>query len=128
MSYIKYRIIFHWKTLITRYHLLNIAYSKACKKSHRINGGEISQIKSYAKGDCHTANITKFKDQQTLTTSNNTLSLASTSSQVKFMLQPATLPKLTLHGCFSRFLNCTNGTKSRSAPHNHSFPSVEEDS
>ena len=26
--------------------------------------------------------------------------------------------KLTLlHGCFSRFLNCTNRTKSRSAPH-----------
>ena len=22
-----------------------------------------------------------------------------------------------LHGCFSRFLNCTNGTKSRNAPH-----------
>ena len=22
-----------------------------------------------------------------------------------------------LHGCFSRFLNCTNGTKSRKAPH-----------
>ena len=28
-----------------------------------------------------------------------------------------TLLKLTLlHGCFSRFLNCTNGTKSRNAP------------
>ena len=27
-------------------------------------------------------------------------------------LQPANLPKVTLiHGCFSRFLNCTNGTK-----------------
>ena len=33
-------------------------------------------------------------------------------------LQPATLLKLTLlHGCFSRFLNCTNGTKSRNATH-----------
>ena len=33
-------------------------------------------------------------------------------------LKPATLLKLTLlHGCFSRFLNCTNGTKSRNAPH-----------
>ena len=33
-------------------------------------------------------------------------------------LNPATLLKLTLlHGCFSRFLNCTNGTKSRNAPH-----------
>ena len=32
--------------------------------------------------------------------------------------QPATLRKLTLlHGCFSRFLNCTNGTKSRNASH-----------
>ena len=31
----------------------------------------------------------------------------------------ATLLKLTLiHGCFSWFLNCTNGTKSRNAPHN----------
>ena len=30
----------------------------------------------------------------------------------------ATLQKLTLlRGCFSRFLNCTNGTKSRNAPH-----------
>ena len=28
------------------------------------------------------------------------------------------LLKLTfLHGCFSRFLNCTNGTKSRNTPH-----------
>ena len=34
-----------------------------------------------------------------------------------FVQQPATLLKLTLlHGCFSRFLNCTNGTKSRNAP------------
>ena len=32
-------------------------------------------------------------------------------------LKPATLLKVTLlHGCFSRFLNCTNGTKSRKAP------------
>ena len=29
-------------------------------------------------------------------------------------LKPATLPKITLiHGYFSRFLNCTNGTKLR---------------
>ena len=35
-----------------------------------------------------------------------------------FRLQPATLLKLTLlHGCFSHFLSCTNGTKSRNAPH-----------
>ena len=34
------------------------------------------------------------------------------------LLKPATLLKLTfLHGCFSRFLNCTNATKSRNAPH-----------
>ena len=33
-------------------------------------------------------------------------------------LKPATLLKLTLlHGCFSLFLNCTNGTKSCNAPH-----------
>ena len=32
--------------------------------------------------------------------------------------QPATLLKVTLlHGCFSRFLNCTNGTKSHKASH-----------
>ena len=32
-------------------------------------------------------------------------------------LKPATLIKLTLlHGCFSRFLNCANDTKSRNAP------------
>ena len=31
---------------------------------------------------------------------------------------PATLTKVTLlHGCFSRSLNCTNGTKARNAPH-----------
>ena len=30
----------------------------------------------------------------------------------------ATFSKVTLlHECFSRFLNCTNGTKSRNAPH-----------
>ena len=33
-------------------------------------------------------------------------------------IKSAILLKLTLfHGCFSRFLNCTNGTKSRNAPH-----------
>ena len=32
--------------------------------------------------------------------------------------KPRSLLKLTLlHGCFSRFLNCTNGTKSRNTPH-----------
>ena len=32
-------------------------------------------------------------------------------------LKPATLLKLTFHGCFSRFLNCANATKSRNASH-----------
>ena len=33
-------------------------------------------------------------------------------------LKPATLIKVTLpHGCFSRFLNCINGTKLRKASH-----------
>ena len=38
-------------------------------------------------------------------------------------LQAATLIKVTLpHGCFSRFLNCTNSTKSRKASHRkHNF-------
>ena len=37
---------------------------------------------------------------------------------VKLPVQPATLLKVALlHGCFSRFLNCTNGTKSRKASH-----------
>ena len=32
--------------------------------------------------------------------------------------KPATLLKLTLlHGCFSHFSNCTNGTKSRNTSH-----------
>ena len=34
------------------------------------------------------------------------------------LLQPATLLKLTLlHGCFSSFLNCASGIKSRNASH-----------
>ena len=38
-------------------------------------------------------------------------------------LKPATLLKLTLlHGCFSRFSNCTNSTKSRNAPHMVTVP------
>ena len=33
-------------------------------------------------------------------------------------LKPATLQKVALvYGCFSRFLNCANGTKSRNASH-----------
>ena len=35
-----------------------------------------------------------------------------------FTIKPATLIKITLlHGCFSRFLNCTNCTKTRKASH-----------
>ena len=35
----------------------------------------------------------------------------------KVAAQPATLLKVTLlHGCFSCFLNCEHGTKSRKAP------------
>ena len=37
---------------------------------------------------------------------------------VKLQAKPATLLKVTLvHGCFSRFLNCRNGAKSRNASH-----------
>ena len=33
-------------------------------------------------------------------------------------MKPGTLLKLTfLHGCFSRFLNCANGTKLRNVSH-----------
>ena len=36
---------------------------------------------------------------------------------VKLQAKPATLLKVTLlHGCFLRFLNCMNGTKSHKAP------------
>ena len=42
-------------------------------------------------------------------------------------LKPATLLKLTLlHGCFSRFLICTNNTKSRNA--SRMFPSYKNHS
>ena len=42
-------------------------------------------------------------------------------------LQPATLLKLTLlHEFFLRFLNCTNGTKSRNAPHFEKMTSYEK--
>ena len=37
---------------------------------------------------------------------------------VKYRLKPATLLKVTLlHGCFLRFANCKDGTKSRKASH-----------
>ena len=35
--------------------------------------------------------------------------------------QPATLLKVTLRGCFSRFLNCANGTKSFNVPYLFSY-------
>ena len=39
-------------------------------------------------------------------------------SHLVLVLLLLTLLKLTLlHGCFSRFLNCANGTKSRNASH-----------
>ena len=38
--------------------------------------------------------------------------------RINLAWKPASLRKLTLlHGCFSRFLNCTNGTKSHNVPH-----------
>ena len=46
---------------------------------------------------------------------NNLKNVKSTHGGV-LSLKPATLLKLILlHGCFSRFLNCTNGTKLRNA-------------
>ena len=33
------------------------------------------------------------------------------------MLQSVKLKVTLFHGCFSRFLNCTNGTKSQKVPH-----------
>ena len=37
---------------------------------------------------------------------------------IKLQAEAYTLLRLTLlHGCFSRFLNCANGTKSRNASH-----------
>ena len=39
-------------------------------------------------------------------------------SKLKFKVKPAALLKVTLlDGCFLRFLNCTNGTKLRTALH-----------
>ena len=36
---------------------------------------------------------------------------------VTFSKVAGLLKETLLHGCFSRFLNCTHGTKSRNAPH-----------
>ena len=42
----------------------------------------------------------------------------NTHGGVLLLVYPATLLKVTLlHGCFSDFLNCANGTKSRNASH-----------
>ena len=52
--------------------------------------------------------------------SNNALIYFKPDTVINLLsvVQPATLLKLTLlHGCFSRFLNCTNVTKSSNAPH-----------
>ena len=44
---------------------------------------------------------------------------------VKLQAKPTTLLKVTLfHGCFSRFLNCTNGTKLRNASHIAGFITI----
>ena len=53
---------------------------------------------------------------------NNIFKLKINSREVrdkyKLNFKPATSLKLTLlHGCFSRFSNCINGTKSRNASH-----------
>ena len=54
----------------------------------------------------------------------NLKNLKNTHGGVLILVKlPATLLKSTLlHGCFSRFLNCTNGTKSRSASHIPNVP------
>ena len=46
----------------------------------------------------------------------NLKNVKNTHGGVLLLVKPATLLKVTLlHGCFLRFLNCTNGTKSRNA-------------
>ena len=48
----------------------------------------------------------------------NLKNMKKTHGGVLLLVKPATLLKVTLlHGCFSRFLNCANGTKSRKASH-----------
>ena len=48
----------------------------------------------------------------------NLKNVKNTHGGVLTLVQAATLLKSTLlHGCFSRFLNCPNGTKSVNAPH-----------
>ena len=44
--------------------------------------------------------------------------ILSICDALRDLVKPATLLKVTrLHGCFSRFLNCINGAKSRKASH-----------
>ena len=48
----------------------------------------------------------------------NSKNVKNTHGGVLILVKPATLLKLIfLHGCSSRFLNCTNGTKSRNTTH-----------
>ena len=43
------------------------------------------------------------------------------------VFKPTTLLKVTLlHGCFSRFLNCIDGTKSRKKSHIQSFQTKQK--
>ena len=66
-----------------------------------------------------------LRSQQTFTCSLSTIEKHMKTKSMKkrafcsnLKLQPATLLKVTfLHGCFSRFLLCTNDNKSRKAPH-----------
>ena len=49
---------------------------------------------------------------------NNLKNVKNTLGGRLLLLKPTTLLKIALlHGCFSCFLNCTNGTKSRNVPH-----------
>ena len=55
-------------------------------------------------------------------THGRVLILVKLQAEQSCRLQPVTLLKLTLlHRCFSHFFNCTNGTKSRNAPHISNF-------
>ena len=55
---------------------------------------------------------------------HNLKNMKDTHGGVLLLVKPATLLKITLlHGCFSRFLNSTNGTKLGKASHLHKFKS-----
>ena len=52
--------------------------------------------------------------------------LVKLNSVILKLLKHATLLKVTLlHGCFSRFLNCSNGSKSRNARQDFIYKSTE---